>query len=205
MKLSKNLINIADHLKNLYIKSNMDSPNLKISTLVSIFLLFFFLSLSSPSSTKGESELVDTICHETINYTKCLEALGSDPESKTQNLKDLAKITLQLSISNAKDSLSFINKKIKSNETDQPEEVLATLKQCAFWYEAVIASFRSALIELKEDVMTANYDIKVAGDNADYCENELVSKKVEVPSLSERNYQVKLYSSIGFVITNKLP
>ncbi|PON52638.1 Pectinesterase inhibitor domain containing protein [Parasponia andersonii] len=184
----------------------MDSPNLKFSTLLSILFLLF---LSSPPSTKAESQLVDTICQETLNYTMCLEALGSDPQAKTTtDLKVLAKITLRLSISNAKDSLRFINKMINNiNEItdDQPIVALAALKQCAYWYEAVIGSFKSALVELKEDIMTANYDIKVAADDADYCQNELVSKKVDVPSLSERNYQVKLYSSIGFVITNKLP
>ncbi|PON96236.1 Pectinesterase inhibitor domain containing protein [Trema orientale] len=186
----------------------MDSPNLKFSTILSIFFLLFLSS--SPPSTKAESQLVDTICQETLNHTMCLEALGSDPQAKaTTDLKVLAKITLRLSISNAKDSLRFINKTINNiiNETDdQPIVVLAALKQCAYWYEAVVGSFKSALLELKEDIMTANYDIKVAGDDADYCESELVSKKVDIaPSVSERNYQVKLYSSIGFVITNKLP
>uniref|UniRef100_A0A803NGK2 Pectinesterase inhibitor domain-containing protein n=1 Tax=Cannabis sativa TaxID=3483 RepID=A0A803NGK2_CANSA len=139
---------------------------------------------------------------ETLDNTKCLAALESDPRSKTTtSLKALAKISVQLSISNAKGSLNFINNEIKKGSGSGQQEVL---EQCASSYKATVESFSSALKELDDDVMSANYDIKVAGDDADLCQAELVSKKVEIPSLEDRNDQVKLFSNIGFVITNKL-
>ncbi|XP_062099142.1 pectinesterase inhibitor-like [Humulus lupulus] len=174
----------------------MDSPTLKISTLS----LFLFLFLSSTQAQT--SNLVDSVCKETLDYTKCLEALESDPKSKTTtDLKVLAKIAVQLSISNAKGSLSFIHDEIKKGTGGAQQEAL---EKCASSYETVVESFNSALIELDDDVLSANYDIKVAGDDVDSCKSELVSKKVEIPALSDRNDQVKLYSNIGFVITNKL-
>ncbi|EXC46558.1 hypothetical protein L484_001957 [Morus notabilis] len=41
----------------------------------------------------------------------------------------------------------------------------------------------------KQDAMAANYDVKTAGDDADYCEKELASKSINLPSMSDRNYQ----------------
>ncbi|KAF4352095.1 hypothetical protein CsatB_006742 [Cannabis sativa] len=181
----------------------MDSQTLKISTTLSLFFFLFLFSSSTKAQTSSpSSNLVDTICKETLDNTKCLAALESDPRSKTTtSLKALAKISVQLSISNAKGSLNFINNEIKKGSGSGQQEVL---EQCASSYKATVESFSSALKELDDDVMSANYDIKVAGDDADLCQAELVSKKVEIPSLEDRNDQVKLFSNIGFVITNKL-
>ncbi|KAF4352094.1 pectinesterase inhibitor-like [Cannabis sativa] len=183
----------------------MDSKTLKIPTTLSLSLLFFLFLFSSSTKAQTSSPsniLVDKICKKTLDNTKCLAALESDPRSKTAtSLKALAKISVQLSISNAKGSLNFINDEIKKGSGSGQQEVL---EQCASSYKAMVLSFSSALEELDEDVMTANYDIKVAGDDADLCQAEMASKKVEIPSLADRNDQVKLYSNIGFVITDKL-
>ncbi|GMN48533.1 hypothetical protein TIFTF001_017708 [Ficus carica] len=185
----------------------MKSQSLPISTVVSMFLVLVFLSRSShqysASTKQAETNLVDTVCKETINNTNCLEFLESDPRTKNaMDLNDLAKLVLELALSNAKDSQNFINNMITG--VYEPDHCQQVLEKCAFWYEAVVASFRSALLELEEDVMSANYDVEIAGDDAGNCENEMILNKVVIPSVSERNYQVKLYSNIGDVITNKL-
>ncbi|KAF2291112.1 hypothetical protein GH714_020161 [Hevea brasiliensis] len=78
------------------------------------------------------------------------------------------------------------------------------LKSCLSWYEAIIASFKSALIELEEDVPSANYDVKMVGDYVQGCEDELARDKVQIPSVTTRDNYAKLYSNIAFVITEHL-
>lgn len=180
----------------------MDTPNSpKVISFLTLLLLFF---LYSTSPTQAASQLVENICKETTNYTKCLEALGSDPRTKSaKNLKVLAKISLKLAINDAKYGLAFIKKNL-NNKNKNERNAKPVLKQCVASYKAVIASFKSALAELSEDALTANYDVKVAADFADSCENEMVLRKVRAPLISYRNNQVRFYSNIGYVITNKL-
>lgn len=183
----------------------MDSP----SHLLTVFTIFsFFLFLCFPTQTNASSKLVNNICNETLDCVKCHKALALDPRTKSaKDLNLLAKISLQLAIANAKDSFSFINQLLShtvNNNKNSNASGSEPIKRCVFWYRGVVSSFQSALMELKEDVETANYDIKIAGDDADACEEGLKAKGVVVPSIFARNGQVKLYSSIGLVITNRL-
>lgn len=168
---------------------------------VSLLLVFHF-----PLPTNGATKLVEGVCKEavdyatkgTLSYGSCLEALESDSRTRSaSDLKDLAKIALQLALANATASKAYIDDLLKKNHT-------AAIEKCFSLYKFVVGSFWSALQELDEDVMTANYDVKIAGDDASACENELLSGGVKVPEISRRNNDVQLYSSIGFVITNKL-
>ncbi|KAH7524973.1 uncharacterized protein LOC125422953 [Ziziphus jujuba] len=178
----------------------MDPP----SHLLTSFTICVLLFLSSPSQADDESpslensssKLVISVCKETLNPSECEETLATIPKARTvRTLNALAHLTLRLAVSYAKESLDFVNEMVKTN-TSEP------IKQCAFWYREVLASFQSALGELHEDISSANYDIKVAGDNSDSCEEGLA--KLPVPSLTARNAQIKLYSSIGFVITSRM-
>ncbi|PON52637.1 Pectinesterase inhibitor domain containing protein [Parasponia andersonii] len=181
----------------------MDAPNShQILSFLALFLLFF---LCSTSPTKAApQQVVENICKETISYAKCIEALGSDPRTNklAENLKALAKISLDLAINNAKDSLALIKKLLKKKNVSRNTGL--ALIQCNASYQGAIASFKSARTELHEDAMTANYDVKTVVDNADSCDNEMVSRKVRIPLISLGNDQLRLYSSIGYVITNKL-
>ncbi|XP_050252010.1 uncharacterized protein LOC126698670 [Quercus robur] len=102
-----------------------------------------------------------------------------------------------MAVANSTKSKAYIYDLLNKNHTEP-------IKQCSFWYGAVVGSFRSALGELDEDTLTANYDAKVAADGANICENALASAGVQVPSISTRNNYVRLYSSIGFEVTNDL-
>ncbi|RXH85483.1 hypothetical protein DVH24_009304 [Malus domestica] len=53
---------------------------------------------------------------------------------------------------------------------------------------------RNAKVEIYEDPLTANYDVKIAGNDAG----------VRFPKISARNLFVLLYSSIGDVITSQI-
>lgn len=177
----------------------MDSP----SHLLTFFTICVLLFLSSPSQAyespplqNSSSKLVTSVCKETVNPFECEAILATIPRAKTvRTLNALAHLTLRLAVSYAKESMDFVNEMVKNNATEP-------IKQCAFWYKEAVASFQSALGELEEDISSANYDIKVAGDNSDSCEEGLA--KVAVPSLTARNAQIKLFSSIGFVITSRM-
>ncbi|KAF5444544.1 hypothetical protein F2P56_033668 [Juglans regia] len=163
--------------------------------MLSLSILVFSQSFLPANAAKN---LVPDVCRETISYAGCMHAFQSDPRAKTaSNFMDLAKIALELGLKNAIDSKAYIDGLLEKNHA-------APIKKCSFWYEAVVGSFQSALSELKEDALTANYDVKIAGDDAASCENELASGGVKVPSISARNNDVALYSNIGDVITNKL-
>ena len=172
----------------------MDSQGHAILVFTFSLILFFH----SPSQTNASTEIVEGVCNQTIDYANCLKALGSDSRTpKASNLKDLAKVALELAVANATESKAYIDYLLDKNRT-------APIKVCSYWYKLVVASFRSALTELEEDVRTANYDVKIAGDDSNYCENALVSAGVQVPSISTRNNHMKLYSSIGAEITYQL-
>lgn len=172
----------------------MDSPS---HLLTSFTTICFLLCISSLSQTDAEvPKIVESVCKETKNQARCQETLAAIHSPK--DLHGLAQATLRLAIANAKDSAAFINTLMLKNNASEP------IKQCAFWYKEVVASFQSALAELDDDISSANYDSKVAGDGAEACEEALASKGVQMPSISTRNEQVKLFSSIAFVITNRL-
>uniref|UniRef100_A0A7N2KVP1 Pectinesterase inhibitor domain-containing protein n=2 Tax=Quercus lobata TaxID=97700 RepID=A0A7N2KVP1_QUELO len=183
--------------------TNMDFQGHVLVVNLTFYFYLLFLFFHSPlqtnaSSSSSSTKLIESVCKNTIDNANCLKALESDPRAvKASRLKDLAKIALELAVANATESKAYIDALLTKNHTEP-------IKQCSFWFEAVVGSFRSALRELDEDVLSANYDSKIAGDDADSCENALALGKVQIPSISTRNNYAKLYSSIAFEITNLL-
>ncbi|XP_007200094.1 uncharacterized protein LOC18766908 [Prunus persica] len=159
------------------------------------FFFALFLFLSSSSLANASTQLIDDVCKNTINNAECLKILDSNPQAlSASSYKDLAQVALGLAIANAEDSQTFINNLLKSDPRD-------AIKKCASSYKAVVASFKSSKAEIEEDPMTANYDAKIAGDDAGNCETALSSQGVKVPEISARNHVVQLYSSIGDAVT----
>ncbi|KAG6673880.1 hypothetical protein I3842_15G013600 [Carya illinoinensis] len=171
--------------------------------IISMLSLFFY----SPLGTNAATELVECVCKEAVErdtkgivtYDSCLEALESDSRTRTtSNLKALAKIALELGLANATVSEAYVDDLLKKNRTSAP------LEQCSSWYDSAVGSFRSALGELDDDVDVASYDVRIAADDANHCEDALASGGFKVPSISIRNDYIKLYSFIGYVIIDKL-
>ncbi|PRQ24629.1 putative pectinesterase inhibitor domain-containing protein [Rosa chinensis] len=179
----------------------MESPLGFASTL---FFASLFLLLSSPSPTNASTRLVESVCNEVVGILKgsnseCLKALELDPRTGSASTYEvLAPIAIDLAIANAKDSEAFIKNLLKNNSSSE------AIKQCADSYNIVVRDFVGAKEELKEDPLSANYDIKIAGDNVRDCENALSSKGLQVPEIASRNHAMFLYSNIGFVITNHI-
>ncbi|PQM35626.1 uncharacterized protein Pyn_05862 [Prunus yedoensis var. nudiflora] len=159
------------------------------------YFLHYNMVILSNNSTNASTQLIDDVCKKTINNAECLKILESNPQAlSASSYKDLAQAALGLAIANAEHSQTFINNLVKSDPKD-------AIKECASLYQAVVASFKSSKVEIEEDPMTANYDAKIAGDDAGNCETALSSKGVKVPEISVRNHVAQLYSSIGDVAT----
>lgn len=168
-----------------------------------------FLIIHSPSQTDARilknspSTLVDSVCKNALNYSDCVSALESDPQTPSaSDLKVLAKIAFAIAVTNTTNGKDYIAKMAKDSST--ATSLVPALKQCVSDYESAVVSFDSAKVELDEDIMSANYDAKVAGDSAVSCETSLNSTRLDVPSVRARNYYVNLFSNIGYVITDML-
>ncbi|XP_062021037.1 uncharacterized protein LOC133737516 [Rosa rugosa] len=172
---------------------------------LTLFFASLFLLLSSPSPTNASTRLVESVCNEVEGILKgsnseCLKALELDPRTGSASTYEvLAPIAIDLAIANAKDSEAFIKNLLKNNSSSTE-----AIKQCADSYNIVVRDFVGAKEELKEDPLSANYDIKIAGDNVHDCETALSSKGLQVPEIASRNHAVFLYSNIGFVITDHI-
>ena len=168
--------------------------------LVTTLLLFLNHSLSPAHAA---SELVEGVCHESQSYSFCIQALESDPKTPaTKDYMDLAVIALKLGISNSTATRSYISRLYKNPKTDPRKK--PALKGCLSGYDEAVESFKSALGELKEDPLTANYDAKVASDGAVLCSDFLASAGIKDSSISDGNRFTSSFSNIAFVITNHL-
>ncbi|RYQ98550.1 hypothetical protein Ahy_B07g086289 isoform A [Arachis hypogaea] len=63
----------------------------------------------------------------------------------------------------------------------------------------------SALGEIKEDPMTANYDAKVTSDGPDTCNKGMANEKIVNPAITELSKEIRLLSGIAFATTNFIP
>ncbi|XP_044511550.1 cell wall / vacuolar inhibitor of fructosidase 2-like [Mangifera indica] len=159
------------------------------------------LNIEAPSSLVNRVCKMTTIC----SYKDCIAALALDPRaSSTSNPKALAKIALKLVVSNSTNSKKYIEAMAKKQCFSL--SLKSALEYCVSQYESVvIPSFKMALKEVDEDPLTANYDAKVASDGANYCEEKLSCEGChDVASITTRNYYVKIYSDIGFAVTNMI-
>ena len=99
-------------------------------------------------------------------------------------------------MANATDTRSGISDMYRSTETEAAKK--PSLEWCMFWYDDVIASFRSA----EEDVLSANYDVFIAGESAGHCGERLASDGVQDRWISMRNSFSKYFSDMAFVTTS---
>lgn len=187
----------------------MDSHRTLVMKQVAAAAIALLLIIRSPSQTNARilknspSTLVESVCKKALNYADCVSSLDSDPQTPSaSDLKTLAKIALEIAVTNTTNSKDYIDKMAKDNST--APSLIPALKQCVSNYESAVVSFDSAKVELDEDIMSANYDAKVAGDSAVSCETTLNSTRLDVPSVRARNYYVNLFSNIGYVITDML-
>ncbi|RYQ93063.1 hypothetical protein Ahy_B09g099324 [Arachis hypogaea] len=153
------------------------------------------------SATLDLSKLVIKVCDATATErAKCMDIMRSNPKMlSAKNIVQLSQAILELGISKGKEGQKFLKELAKKSKSP-------ALEQCAgFDYDGVVGSFKSALGEIKEDPMTANYDAKVASDGPDTCDRGLESEKIVNPAITELNKEIRLLSGIAFAATNFIP
>ncbi|KAJ6876700.1 hypothetical protein NC651_029642 [Populus alba x Populus x berolinensis] len=93
--------------------------------LLTILLAF----VSRSKAANAPSKLMQDICKETAkshgSYDDCVSALELDPTADSADINKLAKISLQLGISNTADTRNYIKKLLK-NATPESQETLNT-------------------------------------------------------------------------------
>ncbi|XWS21805.1 hypothetical protein CRYUN_Cryun30bG0086400 [Craigia yunnanensis] len=67
----------------------------------------------------------------------------------------------------------------------------------------MVNSYSSASMELKDDPMTANYDVAITKDDVDICNKFMVQYGANIESIA-RNQISFYYTSITTVVTNML-
>lgn len=71
-------------------------------------------------------------------------------------------------------------------------------------YADVVACFKTSLLELKEDALSANYDAKVASDSLRACQDALASSRVKDSSMLARNVITVKFIDIADVATTQV-
>ncbi|CAN1175755.1 Cell wall / vacuolar inhibitor of fructosidase 2 [Linum perenne] len=181
----------------------MNPTQFQFCTILLTLISLFHLSTTQASSSK----LIQEICNQAsqIPPTKlqdCLAAFASDPTAPTADLRGLAKIVLKSGEANATEGVKHINSLLAGGSTVLSPDQKAALKSCASWFDASRQAFRSAFNELGEDI--ANYDAKIAGDDAWICHEILAKGKVSEGSVEVRVGYLQLYSHVADVITVRL-
>ncbi|KAF5749226.1 putative invertase inhibitor [Tripterygium wilfordii] len=150
-------------------------------------------------------KLVEEVCSGSFDISSiCKQTLLSDPRtSATHNLLSLAKIGLELAITNSTGTRDQIKDMLKNNPN--PGKMRTALESCANAYEGIVSSFEGALNELSQGEMQgANYDAFITSDGADYCDKALALAGAKVDSISTANQITINFSKIGYLVTAPL-
>ena len=168
--------------------------------LVTLCLILLF---QSPSPTKASRshvhhrllgvghDLIDQVCNEVTNYySLCQKALREDPEIvHAKNFTELSVAILKLGLNRGAEGQIFLRG--LANEIHVP-----AIEDCAtIYYDAVIRAFKASLGLMKSDLISANYEAKIAGDGTNYCDQALSAVHIHNPKIFYLNRQITM---LGF-------
>ncbi|KAK7281169.1 hypothetical protein RIF29_08912 [Crotalaria pallida] len=164
----------------------------KVSCLLFTLSMMLIFQCSKPAL--GES-LYESVCKETKNPS-CFPLLKGDPRiPSAKDYLEISRFILEFGVKKGREGQAYLQGIAKKYPTE-------LIKLCANnFYSSTILSFQSAILELKEDFLTANYDAKVAGDGPAYCAERLKEINIEEPLI---NQEVALISQAAFFATNHL-
>ncbi|CAJ1976915.1 unnamed protein product [Sphenostylis stenocarpa] len=167
------------------------------STLCSVVVtLCVVLISSSPMTVNAKGGLAAKLCMDTLeDKDGCMELLKqADPKIVTaKSYEELARAVLGWAVTKGTEGQIFLKGLALVNNNP-------AIVQCAgFHYDGVVASFKSAMAELKDDPQTASYDAKVASDGPAACERGLVAAKINNPAIIALNRQIVLLSTLAFL------
>ncbi|KAL5572279.1 hypothetical protein UlMin_021876 [Ulmus minor] len=175
------------------------------SLILILFMASYFAYFTASTTSRSlfrsieEEDLVSDTCKKTLYFQVCSSSLKSDPRSQTSDLQGLASISLNLSVTNGAEILSYISS-LKSDKS-----VSGHLSDCADLYS-------DAVQNLEESVQSINdksYDmvkslVSAAMTDADTCEDGFKEIEGVDSPLTERNQYFNKLCSNSLAITTLL-
>lgn len=154
-----------------------------------LFLLHaFLLSSTTESSTlllvRQGNELINATCKVTGNFNLCTKALGSDPRSFKSDVKGLAKISLEMSLTKANQTLNLVGDLFKNTREPVLFRLLGT---CIEEYRQAVTNY---LPEAMSALQSNNYGASKQGAenaaaDAQVCVQQFAGRKSPVRSRSK--------------------
>ena len=151
--------------------------------------IFVFLSLVISDATTHSDIILKTCkqCSDSspnVNYTLCVSSLQSVPKSHRSNLRGLGVISVELSITNAKQVRSKVKNLLKANPEDQ--FVKSSLETCLGLYTDAI----SGLMDSVKAIKSGHYDdantwISSAVDAPGTCDDSFAEGNLNSPLVVE--------------------
>ncbi|XVF29828.1 hypothetical protein REPUB_Repub16aG0004700 [Reevesia pubescens] len=136
-----------------------------------------------------------------LNRDFCLKALSDPKAAASKNRIQLTNAVMKSAAATAQDTLNVILG-MRKNPTSPGS--LTALKTCEDVYRYAVKSFRMISDEVREDAMSANYDVSVIGPETDRCVKALEAAKVNAPQIVDGNKNLQYYSAMGNEITSGL-
>ncbi|CAN8253524.1 unnamed protein product [Cochlearia groenlandica] len=127
-----------------------------VVTIIIIFSQF----LIDPTSGLINRQFIDANCEKVKNKPFCIDTLTTFPPAvSATGLLPLGEVVLNLAISHAEKTAAF------AAETAKTDVALKTqFDECHTAFVGIVASLKSASLQLKDTPDTANYDVMVSGD-----------------------------------------
>ncbi|KAL1213758.1 hypothetical protein V5N11_009939 [Cardamine amara subsp. amara] len=140
---------------------------------MAVMSLFLLASVSALANT----EFIDANCQRVKNKPFCVQTLTTYPPAvAATGLLPLAEAVIGLAISHCEKTAAF------AAETAKRDATLKTqFNECHDAYVGILASLKSATLELKNSPDTANYDVMVSGDDTTRVMN-LIGKNADTAS-----------------------
>ncbi|CAK7326309.1 unnamed protein product [Dovyalis caffra] len=145
----------------------------------------------------GTKELLDKTCKKTLDYNLCVSSLRSNSQSWDADVQGLAGIMANITLSNATDTLNYIQ--VKVNQTTDPK-LERSLAYCAEVYIPVVQYILpQAIIALNSGRYGfAKYGISDAADEVDSC------KGLKESPLTDRNQLVQRLCGVTVAMVDAL-
>ncbi|GAB4853697.1 hypothetical protein Ancab_017889 [Ancistrocladus abbreviatus] len=182
----------------------MGAWNIVYKRLLALFILINLCTniatCSRPLVVHQEGEdLVDFACNHTLYYEICVTSLRSDPRSKTSDLKGLAVIALDLSITQGMQMLAhFHDMKSGAGSYNSSDYASETVEDCIDEYSNAMVNLKEAINSLHEGSYgTVNELVSGAMTDCQTCEDEIEDKSTSISQLADGNqYYYRLCSNL---------
>lgn len=180
----------------------------KTTTIISSLTIHFLLLSSIPLTTpqpndkSSSTDIIDQICKKTPFYDLCTSILNSSPPTPKPDLKTIALLMINNILSNATDTLSFIETLIKKTSDREMEQALA------FCAESYIPVVKYTLPQAAEAITQnrfgfAGYCVSDAVKEVNSCNKKFLGFGVVSP-LGDRNGVVQKLVDVASAIIKQL-